>query len=77
MSYQQYVVEEADRRMSKIENAIAYLIGLWEDDVAIEERETFTDVLKRYGLEDLTYGEGRYISEVISRAIGQEFKQGC
>ena len=66
----QVISAEQERRF-RIHNAIAYIIDLWEDDVAIEDHKVYRDILARYGLSDITYGEERFINEAVSRAIGQ------
>lgn len=56
-------------RRANIENAIAYFIDLYDDDVDINEQHIINDVLERYGLDNLTYDECHYINTKVSRAI--------
>lgn len=64
----QFMDADTERR-ANIENAIAYFIDLYDDDVEINDQSIIDSVLERYGLDDLTYGEGRYISTKVSCAI--------
>ena len=53
-----------------VDNAIAYLVDLWKDDVDIGDREIFNKVMARYGLNDDGFeSEHEYIIQEVARRI--------
>ena len=53
-----------------VDNAINYLVGLWDDDVDIREANVFYSVLERYGLNDDGFeSEVAYIKDEVNRRI--------
>ena len=58
------------QRVQNMENAVSYLIDLYEDDVkALENEDTFQFVLKKYHLSDLSAFEEQYIIDHVLAAI--------
>lgn len=54
-----------------VDNAIAYLVDLWKDDVDIADREIFNKVMARYSLNDDGFESERdYIIQEVSKRIG-------
>ena len=53
-----------------VDNAIAYLIDLWRDDVDITDERVFLKVMARYGLNDDGFeSEHDYIKSEIQRRL--------
>ena len=53
-----------------VDNAIAYLIDLWRDDVDITDERVFLKVMARYGLNDDGFeSEHEFIKSEIKRRI--------
>lgn len=60
------------QRESDIENAVAYIIDLYDDDVnAIEDEEIFYSVLKKYNLNNLSSREEKIIINEIQSKVRQ------
>ena len=58
------------QREENIQNAIAYIISLYDDDCdALNDHGTFQFVKRKYNLLDLTATEKRYIIEAVVDAI--------
>jgi hypothetical protein len=57
-----------------IDNAIAYIIGLYEDDIEVlEDNEIFRSVIKKYNLTNISKLEEDYIvKSVLNAAVREE-----
>ena len=55
---------------NNVDNAISYLVDLWNDDVDITDAAIFENVLRRYGLLDDGFeSEAEYIAQEVQRRI--------
>lgn len=60
---------EMMERNQAIDNAIQYFIGLYHDDVDINDSDVQAKVFKHYSLEDLTNAEKAKIATAVERAL--------
>lgn len=55
---------------ANIENAIAYIIDLYDDDIEVlNDTEIFRSVIKKYNLTNMTASEEEYIISAVEAAI--------
>lgn len=59
------------QQQQNIDNAIAYLIDLWLDDIDIQEEEVFYSVLKKYKLTNISSVDFDYIVQQVNMKIAR------
>lgn len=57
------------QQQQNIDNAIAYLVDLWLDDVDICEEEIFYSVLKKYRLTNISSADFDHIVQQVNMKI--------
>ena len=57
------------QQQQNIDNAIAYLVDLWLDDVDIQEEEIFYSVLKKYKLTNISSADFDHIVQQVNMKI--------
>ena len=59
------------QQQQNIDNAIAYLVDLWLDDVDIQEEEVLHSVLKKYKLTNISSADFDYIVQQVNMKIAR------
>ena len=59
------------QQQQNIDNAIAYLVDLWFDDVDIREEEIFYSVLKKYKLTNISSADFDHIVQQVNMKIAR------
>lgn len=59
------------QQQQNIDNAIAYLVDLWLDDVDIQEEEVFYSVLKKYKLTNISSADFDHIVQQVNMKIAR------
>ena len=59
------------QQQQNIDNAIAYLVDLWFDDVDIHEEEIFYSVLKKYKLTNISSADFDHIIQQVNMKIAR------
>lgn len=59
------------QQQQNIDNAIAYLVDLWFDDVDIHEEEIFYSVLKKYKLTNISSADFDHIVQQVNMKIAR------
>lgn len=59
------------QQQQNIDNAIAYLVDLWLDDVDIQKEEVFYSVLKKYKLTNISSADFDYIVQQVNMKIAR------
>lgn len=59
------------QQQQNIDNAIAYLVDLWLDDIDIQEEEVFYSVLKKYKLTNISSVDFDYIVQQVNMKIAR------
>lgn len=59
------------QQQQNIDNAIAYFVDLWFDDVDIREEEIFYSVLKKYKLTNISSADFDHIVQQVNMKIAR------
>ena len=58
------------QRQANIDNAIAYIIGLYDDDIEVlEDIEIFRSIIKKYNLTNISRSEEEFIIEAVLKSV--------